>query len=99
MKQLSNIALRLLWVIIASVGGWLLYLINVNLMIYTGFFAGESVSQGAGYVLVEKVVIVWAVSSLLCLGSIFTQSKTRLVFLSLPIILPTVFSLIYILSL
>ena len=95
MKKLSDIALRVVWLIIACIGGWLLFLITANLMIMAGLFSGEGITQGVGYALVEKVVIVWIVASILCLGSLFTREKIRLLFLSLPFILPTLFGVIY----
>jgi len=98
MNKISSIALRVLWVVIAIAAGWLFYLVSINLMIYFGLFSAESIEQGAGYALVEKVVFVWIAASVLSLGSIFTQAKIRLLFLSLPLILPTLFSLLYILS-
>lgn len=99
MKKFSDIAFKLLLLIITSFAGWLVFLVSMNLMIKLGLFPEEVMDQGFGYSIVEKSVIVWMISVVLAFGSLFTDGKLRIAFLSLPVILPSLFSLIYVLTL
>lgn len=83
---------------IVSLVGGLLYPIIVNLLIIADTLPTDSVSDNFGMEMTRKAAAVWMGSSLLGVGYLFARQKSRLVFLMCPLLAPSLFAVLYVLS-
>lgn len=94
----SDYLFRFLVVALVIAAGWLLFPFVPHLFMMLGLFPDEEMNSNFGYELINKVVIIWLVSSVLSLIYLFVRHKISLLFLSLPIIAPLLFAVLYTLS-
>lgn len=90
-----NYLYRILSLVIISLIGWLLIPILFHLMIKFGLINAELAPEGFANAMMEKTVLAWLGSIALAIASIFIQAKWRTALLLCPIILPSIFSVIY----
>jgi len=97
-KKISDTLFKLLVVIIIAVLGWIIYPFFANLLIMGNLFPETAVEDNFGYVMTQKAILVWGISILLSLGYLFVKNRSRIILLSLPVIAPSLFALLYTLS-
>ena len=84
----------LLLALFALLGGFL-YAVSINLLIGTGAFSNDQISNNIGYFITEKAVYIWLSSIVIGGLSLLTKKKWGYVFLSLPFWTPSIFAFIY----
>lgn len=94
-----KILFRLLVLIILSLLGGLLYSFTVNLLIIADMIPSNDLSGALGYEMTNRSVLVWIVSIMLALGSLFTDAKWRYGLLVLPLLAPSFYAALYAISL
>lgn len=81
-----------------SLLGGLFYSITANILVLTDLIPVEDVSTSFGYEMTKKTVIVWSVCVGLGIISLFIKQKWRYILLLCPLIIPSVFAVLYSLS-
>jgi len=94
-----KIFFRLLILVILSLCGGLLYSLTVNILIMADKVPTEQLSNAFGYEMTNRAVFVWMVAVLLGFISVFIDTKWRYGLLALPVIAPSLYSVLYALSL
>ncbi len=89
---------KIIILITLSLLGGLLYSFSANILIITNLLPAETVSSNFGYEMTSKAVFVWIVSVILGVISLFIEKKWRYFLLLCPLILPSLFALLYSLS-
>ena len=87
---------RVLSLVVVALIGWLLIPILFHLMIKIGLINAELAPEGFANTMVQKTIFVWLGSMVLGIISIFIQQNWRVILLLCPIILPAIFSVLYI---
>lgn len=82
---------------LALLGG-VLYSFSANILIMTNILPTETVSSNFGYEMTSKAVLVWIVSVVLGIISLFIKEKWRYFLLLCPLVTPSLFALLYSLS-
>ena len=91
--------LRLLILFSLSLLGGLVFSLSINFLIMGGLISADSVNEDFGQTLIEKAVYVWIGAVALGLIGVFMEYKTtRIALFACPLILPSLFALIYTLS-
>lgn len=93
-----QILLRIIVLVTVSLIGGLLYPVIVNIMILANVLPVDSVQESFGQEMTQKTVVVWMVSVLIGIGYIFLKSKLRFLFLASPLLMPSLFAMLYMLS-
>ena len=95
--RLQSFLLNLLLIIISAALGWFLFPLAVNLLIVANILGTALVQDGGGYDIARSAVLVWLTAVAASLPSFFFQKKSgiRWLLLSLPIIMPLIFLIIY----
>ncbi len=94
-----KIVFRLLILFILSLLGGLLYSFTVNLLIMADMIPSEELSGAFGYEMTNRAVLVWIASTVLALGSLFTDAKWRYALVVLPLFAPSFYAALYTISL
>lgn len=89
---------KIIVLITVSLLGGLLYSFSANILIMTNILPTESVSSNFGYEMTSKAVLVWGISVILGIISLFIKEKWRYFLLLCPLITPSLFALLYSLS-
>jgi len=94
-----KIFFRLLVLMILALCGGLIFSLTVNVMIMAGLIPTESLSNEFGYEMTNRAVLVWIVATAIAVISLFTDAKWRYALLALPVVAPSLYSILYALSL
>lgn len=94
-----QILFRIFVLAIISLLGGLLYSLSVNVLIMTHVFPTEEVGNNFGYEMTSKAVLVWFAAIIIGFVSVFIEQKWRYLLLACPLLAPSIFALIYSLSL
>jgi hypothetical protein len=94
-----KIFFRLLVLIILALCGGLVYSLTVNILIMSNIVPTESLSNAFGYEMTNRAVLVWIGSTALAFISVFIDAKWRYILLTIPIIAPSLYAVLYALSL
>ncbi len=97
-KNYSDVAFRIITLLISIAAGWILFPFTANLLIFLGLYPENALDNDFGVQMIQKSIIVWAVTTLLSFLYLFIKHKIRYFFLLLPVIVPSLFGLIYALS-
>ncbi len=97
-KKISDIAFRIMTLILSIATGWILFPFIANLLIYMGLYPVDSIETNFGPILIQKVVTVWFITALVSTAFLFLKTNIRYFFLLLPIIAPSAFGIIYTLT-
>lgn len=93
-----KIFFRFLVLIILALCGGLAFSLTVNLLIMTNNIPTESLSNAFGYEMTNRAVLVWIASTAIAIISIFTEGKWRYALLALPLVAPSLYSILYSMS-
>ncbi|MCI5059804.1 MAG: hypothetical protein MRY79_01895 [Alphaproteobacteria bacterium] len=93
---MKQIFFRLIILVTLSLLGGLLYAFSVNLMIMGGMLSSDTIANNFGRELTEKTVLVWLGAIVLGFISVFIQADWRKTLLFCPLLLPSLFALIYV---
>jgi len=94
-----KIFFRLLVLIILALCGGLIFSLTVNVLIMAKIVPTESLSNAFGYEMTNRAVMVWIVSTAIAIISLFTDAKWRYALLAMPVIAPSLYSVLYAMSL
>lgn len=94
-----QIFLRFIVLITLALLGGLLYALSTNIFIMAGLLPTENLDGNVGFDMTQRATFVWIGATFLGLISIFIKEKWRYGLLILPLIAPSLFALLYSLSL
>jgi hypothetical protein len=97
-QKYSTMLFRILILIITAFAGGLLYPVVANLMIIGGLFPENAAEENLAFRMTELTVYVWLGSVVISLAWLFLHGKWARILPALPLIAPSIFALIYILS-
>lgn len=86
---------KILLLIIIAAAGLLLVPLTINLMIWADILNSESVSPEFLQTTLQKSVFVWLGAVLIGITSLFITQSWRIALLLCPLLLPSLFMLIY----
>ena len=86
---------KILVLLLVIAAGYMLVPLFVNLMIKFDLIDAASLTPELGADLVQKSVFVWMGAIILGIISLFIQQSWRIVLLLSPLVLPTLFLLVY----
>mgnify|MGYP000849759331 CR=1 FL=1 len=92
-----KIIFKILWLIIISGLGGLIYAITANILVATGTLDATNVATAFGQDMTAKAAVVWMISILAAALSLLMTSKWRYVPLLAPLYAPALFAVIYVL--
>lgn len=90
--------IKILSLVVIALIGFTLVSVNLNLMTVFNVIDVDAVDSSFGNTIINRAVIVWQVSVLIALGSLFIKQKWRYILTLLPIYAPSLFALIFALS-
>lgn len=94
-----KIFFRLLILVILALLGGLVFSFTVNILIMAKTIPTENLSGAFGHEMTQRAVFVWMGSFALGLIGLFMQSKWRFAFFVLPLIAPSLYAVLYGMSL
>lgn len=89
---------KIIVLITLSLLGGLVYSFVANLLIMTDIVKTDSVTSNFGYEMTSKAVLVWIVSVVIGIVSLFIKEKWRYILLICPLVMPSLFAFLYALS-
>ena len=91
-----TIFLRILVLISSCLLGITLYALTVNLLVLGNIIPENATDTNFGQVLTNKATFVWLGAAVIALCSLFVQIKAlRIVMLLAPLLIPSIFAVIY----
>lgn len=94
-----NIAYKIIVFIILALLAGPLYALTINLLIMADVFSNSGASSNIGEELITKAVFVWMGSLVFGIASLFIKHKSHKLLVAVPLIAPSLFAIIYALSL
>ncbi len=94
----SDLAFRIVTLLIAIAAGWVLFPFTANILIYLGLYPENALENNFGLQMIQKSIGIWVLTTLLSFIYLFTKRKIRYFFLLLPVIAPSLFAFLYTLN-